>query len=293
LVLTLKIETDNNNIVDPPLIYASRYEQQCKEYAFDFNDMERDYKKYLITLESKKSEKHMNESIKLMYIYNLCMGILKKNKDTLNFKKAFVERNGLYDYCVSIIQAIYSFCNLIINTNKIHELYLSTFIELASEFFKNKDLFIDIINDKTKLSKDKIKNKEIELITKENDDFNNFNYKQKIEIIKEINNVIEILINKINIDSFNFSDNKPTSIYKTFNQYSKGEFIVSINDHYQFTFMKNTERITLDDLNEFNGINNSENNSKIFENYKKWKDENRNQYFQVKNLFEKLFNLKT
>ena len=154
LVLTLKIEANNNKVYGPPLIYASRYEIECKEFAYELNELSRD-SKYLISLESKDSEKHLNESVKLMYIYNLCIAELKKKKDTLNFKKAFIEKNGLYDYCTSIIQAIYFFSNLIINTNKIHELYLSAFVELASTFFKNKDLFIYIINDEEIIKKKK------------------------------------------------------------------------------------------------------------------------------------------
>ena len=55
-----------------------------------------------------------------MNIFIICIEMLKKK----DFKKAFIEKNGLYDFGVSIIHAINCFCNLIINTNKIHDLYL-------------------------------------------------------------------------------------------------------------------------------------------------------------------------
>ena len=292
LVLTLKIEVNDNKVYGPPLTYASRYEIETEEYIYDYNDIQRAYDKYLITVESKVSEKHLNESVKLIYIYNLCISILQKKKDKLNFKKAFIEKNGLYDFCVSIIQAIYSFSNLIINTNKIHELYLSAFIELASEFFKNKDLFIDIINDETIINHEEIDNKNIKSITGENNNYNNYNYAKKMSIINDVNNIIEKLINKINLDSYNFSDFKPTSIYQSFNEYNNGKLILNANDHYQFIFIKKKEDITLEDLNRFNGKNNSENNYKIFNNYKKWKENMLNEYSNSDILLNKLLYFK-
>lgn len=117
--------------------YTTRHEKDADCYKIK--------EKYIITLESKESEKHLNESIKLMNIFIICIELLK-NKQNLNFKKAFIEKNGLYDFAVSIIQAINCFSNLIINTNKIHELYLLNFSKLASKFFEIEDLFMKIIN---------------------------------------------------------------------------------------------------------------------------------------------------
>ena len=56
--------------------------------------------------------------------------------------------------------------------------------------------------------------------------------------------------------------------------------------------MKKNENITLEELNEFNGMNNTENNSKVFNNYKEWKKYNHNEYYNVNTLFNKIFNLK-
>ena len=287
-VLTLKLEVNDNKVYGPPLTYASRYEKETKQYVIDYIDKKRDFHKYLITLESKISEKHLNESVKLIYIYNLCIGILQKKKDTLNFKKAFIEKNGLYDFCVSIIQAVYSFSNLIINTNKIHEIYISSFLELTSNFFKNKDLFKYIISDETIISNEKINNKKLNSITGENVNSISYNYTKKISIINEINNIIGKIINKINLDSYNFSDSKPTSIYQNFNDYNNGKYIFTSDDHYQFIFMKKNAEITLEDLNKFNGNNNAETNSIIFNNYNEWEKNIFNEYLKADILLNKL-----
>ena len=111
LVLTLKINKENNEIFWP-LLCITRNEKKAN--AIKIND------NYLITLESKESERHLNETIKLMNIFIICIELLKKKQNSLDFKKAFIEKNGVYDFGVSIIHAINCFSNLIINNNKIH-----------------------------------------------------------------------------------------------------------------------------------------------------------------------------
>ena len=70
-----------------------------------------------------------------MNILIICIELLKRKKGSLNFVKEKNEKNGLYDYCVSIIYGLYYVSNLMINTNKIHDLYISVFIKLAEKFF--------------------------------------------------------------------------------------------------------------------------------------------------------------
>ena len=169
LVLTQKIDAENNKIFGP-LLYTTEFENNVEQHSID--------EKNLITFESKESEKHLNETIKLMNIFIICIEMLKKK----DFKKAFIEKNGLYDFGVSIIHAINCFCNLIINTNKIHDLYLMNFTKLLFKFFENENFFMEIINIK-------IKHNNFMLQLKKN-----FNYEEQMENIFEIHKIIQIYI---------------------------------------------------------------------------------------------------
>ena len=115
LVLSLKIDP-NSNIIYGPLLYSSSSEKVPNSQVIKG--------KYFVTLESNESEKHMYETVKLINILIICIELLKKKENSLNFEKAFIEKNGLYNYCVSIIQGILYLSSLIVNTNKIHDLYL-------------------------------------------------------------------------------------------------------------------------------------------------------------------------
>ena len=258
-VLTLKI--DENGKIFTPLTYTTRHEKDADCYKIK--------EKYIITLESKESEKHLNESIKLMNIFIICIELLK-NKQNLNFKKAFIEKNGLYDFAVSIIHAINCFSNLIINTNKIHELYLLNFSKLASKFFEIEDLFMKIINKK-------FEHKKITF------DLDNFDYVEQMKNIVEVDKIIQNFVEKINSDSTNFSERKNKNIYQSFVDYHNG-LTTDSNNHYSFILeINNDEPITIDDLNNFNGVD-SKINEKILNNFNEWK-----KYIDKKSIMVKFF----
>ena len=271
LVLSLKIDPNSNKIYGP-LVYTSSYEKNPNPLGFKIK------RKELITLESNESEKHLNETLKLINILIICIELLKKRKNTLNFEKAFIEKNGLYDYCVSIIQALFCLSNLIVNTNKIHEIYLSSFSKLAFKFFEIENIFMEIINKE-------IEHKKIIF------DFNKkFDYKENMLIVVDINRIIAKYVDKINFDSNKFTDRKLTSIYQSFIDYHNGLNITKDN-HYLFIFSKKeNEKITLEELNEFNGID-SNINEKILNNYNKWKKYINNESSKIKALIDKNLNL--
>ena len=271
LVLSLKIDPNTNKVYGP-LIYTSTYEKSPNG--------RKSKGKYLITLKSNESEKHLNETAKLINILIISIEIIKKKKKSLNFEKAYIERNGLYDYCVSIIQGIYYLSNLIVNTNKIHELYLSCFSKLVFKFYENENIFMKIININMEQSK---------IIFNFNGEFD---YKKSLLIAEEINRQIEKYINKINDDSYNFCDRKLTSIYQSFIDYNKGKLCLEKSNHYSFILnKKDNEKITLEELNEFNGID-SNTNSIILNNYNKWNKYINNESNKIKDLFEKILNSK-
>ena len=270
LVLCLKFDPNSHKNFSP-LLYTSRFEKT----ADSLNVVD----KYLITLESNESEKHLNESIKLINIFEICIQLLKRKKNSLNSKKAFIEKNGLYDYCVSIVYALYCFSNLIINTNKIHDLYLSSFIKFALKFFENEDIFKNIL----------YQNIEDEEIFKINN--NQLDYQEKISIVVKTNEAIKKYIDKINSNKYNFSDRNLTGIYQSYIDYHKGKLSISTNNHYSFVLDKKGNEITLEDLNEFNGLD-SRINSKILNNYNKWIEYNNSEAFKIKDLFEKVLDIK-
>ena len=127
-VLTLKINCQFTQIFDP----LKNNAKNLKLENFDFKD------NYVFLNQMNESKKHLNETIKLMNILILCIELIK-TKEKLDFEKAYIEKNGLYDFCVSIIQGINYLCNLIINTNYIHEMYLLIFTILAFKFFEIED----------------------------------------------------------------------------------------------------------------------------------------------------------
>ena len=119
-----------------------------------------------------------------------------------------------------------------------------------------------------------------------------FDYKENIFIAVEINKIIEQYTDKINSDSYNFCDRKLTSIYQSFINYHKDKLSITTNNHYLFILnKKDNEKITLEELNEFNGID-SNINSIILNNYNKWNQYINNESNKVKDLFEKVLNLK-
>ena len=270
LVLTLKIDKDNNEIFWP-LLCVKRNEKKANAIKLNEN--------YLITLESKESERHLNETIKLMNIFIICIELLKKKQNSLDFNKAFIEKNGVYDFGVSIIHAINCFSNLIINTNKIHELYLLNFTKLAFKFFEIEDFFMKIINKKID------HNKIMSQFKKE------FNYEEQMKNVVEVDKIIQNFIEKINSDSLNFSERKHKNIYQNFIDYNN--FLTTeTNNHYSSIFeIKNTENITLEDLNNFNGLD-SNNNSKILNNFNKWKEYINKKAKNVKFLIDNLLDSK-
>jgi len=266
LVLSLKFEPNSFKIYFP-LIYTSPLEKTANESQVK--------DKLIITKTSNESEKHLNESIKLMNIIIICIELLKRKNGSLNFVKAFIEKNGLYDYCASIIHGIYYFSNLIVNTNKIHDLYISVFIKLANKFFENENIFMEIIN---------LKNVENDNI------FQTCN--GRMSMVVESNKIIQKYIDKINSDLYNFSDRKLTSIYQSFIDFNKGKLSISTNNHYSFALVRKINvKITLDELNDFNGLN-SKVNSKILNNYDKWIEYIDNEIFKIKPLFEKALDTK-
>ena len=268
LVLSLKFEPINNKIYFP-LAYTSSLEEEANEFQVKDST--------LITKESNESEKHLNESIKLINIFIICIELLKKQKEKekfLNFKKAFIEKNGLYDFCVSIIHGLYYFSNLIINTNKIHDLYMSVYIKFAHKFFENKDIFMDIINYKEK----------------DNDIFKTCN--GRMEMVVKINKTIQKYVNKISSDLYNYSERNLTNIYQNYIDFHKGNLSISTNNHYNFVLnKKDNEEITIDELNEFNGLD-SKINSKISNNYNEWINYINEQSPKIKILFEKILDTK-
>ena len=117
-----------------------------------------------------------------------------------------------------------------------------------------------------------------------------FDYKENISIAEEINMIIEKYIDKINSDSYNFSDRKSTSIYQSFIDYNKGKLSSQTNNHYSFIFeKKDNEKITLEELNEFNGIDTII-NSKILNNYNKWEQYIKKESFKIKELIDEILN---
>ena len=270
LVLSFKIDQKSNKIFGP-LLYTSHFEKTPNPMKVK--------DKYLITLESNESEKHLNETIKLINILIKCIDFLKEKKRLFNFQKAFIEKNGLYDYCVSIIQALHCLSNLIVNTNKIHELYLSSFSKLAFKFVELEKIFMKIVNIEIEHNKNIF-------------DFKKLNYRENILIAVEINRITEKYVEKINSDSYNFTDRKSTSIYQSFIDYNKGKFGITTNNHYTFILnKKKNENITLEELNEFNGID-PKINSVILNNYNKWNEYINNEYYRTKALFMKILNSK-
>ena len=265
LVLSLKYEPNSHKIYFP-LVYISPFEKTANESQVK--------DKLIITKVSKESEKHLNESIKLMNIFIICLELLKREKKS-HFEKAFIEKNGLYDYCVTIVQALYYFSNLIVNTNKIHDLYISVFIKLAYKFFETEGTFMDIIN---------LKNVEHDNIFE--------TCKGRMSMVVETNKIIQKYIDKINSDLYNFSDRKLDSIYQSYIDFHKGKFSISTNNHYNFFLnKKGNEKITLNELKEFNGLD-SKINSKILNNYNKCIEYIDNEAFKIKFLFEKILDTK-
>ena len=270
--LCLKYDQKINKIYGP-LLETTRFEKSPSE--------NRVRGKYIITLASNESEKHVNETVKLMNIFELCVMLIKDKKEE-SFKKAYIEKNGLYDFCVSIIYSIHYFSNLIVNTNNIHELYLIGFTKLAYEFFEKEDLFKIIIN--KNIEHDKI-------------DFNfkkNFVYVEEMKNIVKINEIIQEYIDKINSDSYNFTERKSTSIYQKFIDYHKGHLSSLSNNHYTFIFEnKPNEEITANELKDFNGIDLSI-NKKILKRYNDWNEYTKKEVesLKIKYLFDNLFNIK-
>jgi hypothetical protein len=69
LILTQKIDPSSNKIYGP-LVYKSCYEKVPNDIYIKG--------KYFITLESNESEKHLNETVKLINILIICIELLKK-----------------------------------------------------------------------------------------------------------------------------------------------------------------------------------------------------------------------
>ena len=89
----------------------------------------------------------------------------------------------------------------------------------------------------------------------------------------------------------NFSERKNKNIYENFIDYNN--FLTTeTNNHYSSIFeIKNTENITLEDLNNFNGLD-SNNNSKILNNFNKWKEYINKKAKNVKFLIDNLLDSK-
>ena len=267
MTLCLKFEPNSHKIYFP-LCFTTPFEKEANESQVK--------DKIFITLESKESEKHLNESIKLINILIICIELLKKKEKSLNFQKAFIEKNGLYDYCVSIISALYYFSNLIINTNNIHDLYISVFLNFAKKFFDNESIFKIVMN----------------IIDEKNNDDIFDKYEGKMLIVVETNTIIKEYINRINSDLYNFSERKLSSIYQSYKDYHNGKLTISASNHYDFLLDKNLNlNITLDELNEFNGLH-SKINSPILEKYEKWIKFVNSEGIKNKDLFEKILDTK-
>ena len=275
-VLCEKADSNNNKIYGP-LLFTSLFEK------FPFETQIKG--KNLITVESKESEKHLNETVKLMNIFIICIELLKAKEKSLNFEKAFIEKNGLYDFCVSIILSISYFSNLIVNTNKIHELYLIGFSKLAYKFFEKETekIFMTVLNKK-------IEHKEIDFKVN-----NKFAYQEQISIIVDVNLIIQQYIDKINLDSYKFFDRKIFNIYQSFINYHKGELSSDSSNHYSFILEfkqnKENEDKTLEELNEFNGLG-SKINSTILNNYKEWNKYIDEECKKIKKLLDTILNSK-
>ena len=121
---------------------------------------------------------------------------------------------------------------------------------------------------------------------------NKFVYQEQISIIVDVNLIIQQYIDKINLDSYKFSDRKSSNIYQSFINYHKGELSSDSSNHYSFILeFKPNEDITLEELNEFNGLG-SKINSTISDNYKKWNNYIDNECKKIKKLLDTILNSK-
>ena len=249
-------------------------------------------------LDSQELKEHLNNTLILIDACSCLIDIIKSKE--INTDISFKKKDGLYDISVTIVKEIYIFCNLIINTENIHNLYIYSLFNLLIKFYSNIEFFMEITNitQKIELSKfhDRVyKKKWLEEMKKINpkDKAQQENIMAKIV---EVQNNMKMIFNYLREDLYNVTNDKSVCIYDKYIKYYK-TFTSFSNDSYSYIYQDDNidikGNITLDQLitdnnwdryNEYSNINlDILNNYKILEKYVKEQDEYGLNYF-LKNL---------
>ena len=234
----------------------------------------------LSELIDKENKSNLENIIMLFNIYNIAIQLLFQIEEE-EFKLAFIEQNGLYDFCFSILKAIYCFCNYVNNRLEvifaqsnfgIH--YCFYFSNLIYNFLQTEKKFsfcfnININNESAKTLQQKInkelsnnyeKSSKLYSIWKQNI-FNNFQ--------KSIKKYFEIMTKNLNNLS---SSNIKSNIYNRYTDFNNGSlFSVNSNDAYSYLFCYKTPEIKENELIPDDNIGLYKDVKKeILANFKKW-----------------------
>ena len=245
-------------------------------------------------LDSQELKEHLSNTLILIDACSCLIDVLKSKH--INPELSFKKKDGIYDISVTIIKEIYIFCNLIINTENIHNLYIYVLFNLLIKFYSNIDFFMEITNitqkdEFSKYSDSAFKKVMIEKMKK----INPKDKAQQEEIMKkivEIQNNMKAIFNCLREDLYNITSDKSVCIYNKYIKYYK-TFTSFSNDSYSYIYQSDNidikTNITLEELitdnswdryNEYSNINlDILNNFNLLQNYIEELDEAGLNYF--------------
>ena len=201
-------------------------------------------------LDSKELKGHLSNALILMDVCTSLIDIILSRE--IHPDASYIKKDGIYDISVTIIRAIYCFCNLILNTINIHKLYICGFLNLLIKFYSNIDFFMDITNIKEKKDLDnRNRNNDIQIMIEkiaEQNKIEEDNEENIISLLIEVHKEIKTIIDNINSDFYNIINVKVISIYDKYINYFQKLSSFS-NDCYSYLFQKENINITLEDLN--------------------------------------------
>ena len=249
-------------------------------------------------LDSQELKEHLSNTLILIDACSCLIDVLTSKQ--INTDISFKKKDGIYDISVTIIKEIYIFCNLIINTENIHNLYIYALFNLLIKFYSNIGFFMEITNttQKNELSKynNSVDNK------KRLEEMKKINPKDKAQEetimskIMEVQNDMKMIFNYLRLDLYNITSDKSVCIYDKYIKYYK-TFTSFSNDSYSYIYQNDNidirTNITLEELitdnswdryNEYSNINlDILNNFNLLQNYVNEHDEDGLNYF-LKNL---------
>ena len=249
-------------------------------------------------LDSQELKEHLSNTLILIDACSNLIDILKSKQ--INTDISFKKKDGIYDISVTIIKEIYIFCNLIINTENIHNLYIYTLFNLLIKFFSNIDFFMEITNTTQKKELSRYTNSvDNKIMLEEMKKINPKDKAQEKNImakIIEVQNDMKMIFNYLREDLYNIANDKSVCIYDKYIKYYK-TFTSFSNDSYSYIYQNDNidikTNITLEELitdnswdrfNEYSNINlDVLNNFKLLQNYVDEHDEDGLNYF-LKNL---------